>query len=65
MNYKEVIITVNPFSETATDLLSAMLGEIGFESFVVEDEQLFAYVREKLYSEDDLKNLIESYPFEA
>ena len=64
MNYKEVIITVNPFSETATDLLSAMLGEIGFESFVVEDDKLFAYVGEKLYNEDDLKNLIETYPFE-
>lgn len=65
MNYKEVVITVKPFSETATDVLSAMLGEIGFESFVVEDDKLFAYVGEKLFDADELKNSIDAYPLDA
>ena len=64
MNYNEILITVNPFSETATDILSAMLGEIGFESFIIEDEKLLAYVNEKLYDENLLKETLSSYPFE-
>ncbi|MEG0949625.1 MAG: 50S ribosomal protein L11 methyltransferase [Bacteroidales bacterium] len=65
MDYKEVLFKVTPFSETNTDVLSAMLGEIGYESFVVENEQLKAYVTEKDYDEALLKQIIGAFPLEA
>ena len=43
MNYIEVKIKVTPCSETSTDLLSAFLGEIGFDSFVPFEEGLLAH----------------------
>ena len=64
MNYKEVLLTVEPFSETATDILAAMLGEIGYESFVVEDEKMKAYVADKLFDEAALEAVIANYPLE-
>lgn len=45
MNYIEVKIKVTPCSETSTDLLSAFLGEIGFDSFVPFEEGLLAYIQ--------------------
>lgn len=65
MNYNEVLFKVAPFSETATDVLAAMLGEIGYESFVVENEQMKAYVADKLYDEDQLKQILADFPLEA
>ncbi|MEG1586431.1 MAG: 50S ribosomal protein L11 methyltransferase, partial [Bacteroidales bacterium] len=47
MNYNEVLVKVTPFTETNTDILAAMLGEIGYESFVVENDQMKAYVGDK------------------
>ena len=44
MNYIEVKIQITPCSEVSTDLLSAFLGEIGFDSFVSFEEGLFAYI---------------------
>lgn len=65
MNYNEVLFKVEPFSETATDVLAAMLGEIGYESFVVENEQMQAYVADKLYDEEQLKQVVAEFPFDA
>ena len=38
MHYLEFIFTLSPSSEAAYDVLSAVLAEIGFESFVHTDE---------------------------
>lgn len=65
MNYNEVIFKFNPFSETSTDILAAMLGEIGYESFVVEDEMMKAYVGDKLYDENLLKQLLSDFPMDT
>lgn len=65
MNYIEVLLNVTPFSETATDILSAMLGEIGYESFVVEGDRLKAYVADKLYDEASLQGVIADFPLDA
>ena len=43
-DYTRVKFTVSPNEETATDVLAALLAEVGFESFVQEDEGMSAYV---------------------
>ena len=50
MSYIEVKFTLSPLDPWA-DLLSAELGEIGFESFVEEDEHLLAYVEKGVFNE--------------
>lgn len=55
MNYIEVKIQITPCSEVSTDLLSAFLGEIGFDSFVSFEEGLFAYISSSLFDEDRMK----------
>ncbi|UTW65939.1 50S ribosomal protein L11 methyltransferase [bacterium SCSIO 12643] len=56
MQYTEVKFSIEPYEPWA-DVLSAELGEIGFESFIEEDGFLLAYVDESLFSEDALKNV--------
>lgn len=56
MQYTEVKFSIEPYEPWA-DVLSAELGEIGFESFIEEDGFLLAYIDESLFSEDALKNV--------
>ena len=65
MNYIEVVLTISPFSEIATDLAAAVLGEIGYESFVVENQVMKAYVGERSYDKDQLDEALNSIPLDA
>ena len=56
MSYIEVKFTLSPF-DPWSDLLSADLGEIGFESFVVEEEHLLAYVEKDIFKEEAIKEV--------
>lgn len=62
MQYIEYTLKATPFSETATDLLSALLGEVGFESFVVEGQQLKAYVQASLHDEAAVTAILADFP---
>lgn len=62
MIYIEVTFTLSPWSETAQDVLTGMAGEIGFESFVEEGECLKAYIQQKLYDEQALKEMVADFP---
>lgn len=62
MVYIEVTFTLTPWSETAQDVLTALAGDIGFESFVEEDTTLKAYIQQKLYSEEAIQSLIADFP---
>lgn len=62
MTYIEVTFTLTPWSETAQDVLTALAGDIGFESFVEEDHLLKAYIQQKLYSEEALQELVADFP---
>ena len=62
MVYIEVTFTLTPWSETAQDVLTALAGDIGFESFVEEDTALKAYIQQKLYSEEAIQSLIADFP---
>lgn len=65
-DYIELKATLNPFpGEDAADYLAAVLGEIGFESFVAEEDGLTAYIQSKLWDKSALKNAIEDFPFDC
>ena len=62
MKYFEVTFSVNPCDETATDILSALIAETGFESFVECEGGMQAYVQQSLFDEDALKSIIADFP---
>lgn len=64
-DYYEVRVDIDPCTEDATDYLAAVLGDIGFESFVPDTTGLTAYIKSELYSSDDLATVFEDYPFEV
>ena len=45
MKYYQAIFTINPDSKDARDILSALAGEAGFESFEDADGGLKGYVQ--------------------
>lgn len=55
MKYYKVEFRVEPMSEEACDVLSALLAEAGFETFVPTDEGLTAYVQQTMYSEEAVR----------
>lgn len=65
-DYIEVRIDMNPFpGEDATDYMAAILGDIGFESFVPDNEGLTAYIQSGLWNESEFNNAIEDFPFDT
>ena len=64
-DYTKVKLTVTPNDEIATDVLSALLAEIGFESFVNEEYGMAAYVPHALYDNAVLAETIENFPIEG
>ena len=62
MVYIEVTFALSPWSETAQDVLTALAGDIGFESFVEEENKLKAYIQEKLYDKEAIHCIIDEFP---
>ena len=58
MNHIELNLTVSP---DYTEILLAELAELGFESFVENDEGLDAYIAEKDFSEKYLREMLAKY----
>lgn len=64
-DYYEVRVNLDPCTEDATDYLAAVLGDIGFESFVPDNTGLTSYIKSELYSEEGLAAALDDYPFES
>ena len=62
MQYLEFSFRPSPFSDTACDLISALMGEIGFESFVTEEHEMKAYIQQELFDEEAVKNALSDFP---
>ena len=62
MKYYEVNFTVSPAGQTARDLLSALAGEAGFETFEDTDSGVTGYVQQQLFDEDVLRQVIDAFP---
>ena len=65
MKYFEVIFTISPYSTDASDILAAMAGEAGFETFEEMSDGLKGYVQQSLFDEDTLRQTIADFPFEG
>ena len=61
MKYFEVKCKLQPFSEAATDVLSAELAEIGFESFSVTEDCLLAYIQQSEWDEDKMLQVVQDF----
>lgn len=64
MNYLEFTFQVTPKKKVYHEVLTALLGEVGFESFMDEEEQLLAYIPRNQYNEKELKACLMEFPFE-
>ena len=65
MRYFEVEFTLSPYSADASDVLSAMAGEAGFESFEETANGLLGYVQQSLFSEAALQEILSDFPFDG
>jgi ribosomal protein L11 methyltransferase len=69
MDYNKITIRINPFEEWLRDVLTAQLGEIGYDSFVETETGVEAYIPAARYHEDNLfeviKSLEEDFTFEV
>ena len=64
MKYYELNFTISPCSQDAQDVLSALAGEAGCETFEETTTGLKAYIQQQLFDEDALKLVLDSFPFE-
>lgn len=58
MNYQEVVLEIHPFNPYA-EIITSNLADISYESFVEDEPFLKAYIPEKDYNENSLKQAIE------
>lgn len=65
MTYLEFKFSTNPCTETANDVLAALLGEVGFESFVEWEGGLMAYIPSATFDESNLKSILNGFPVEG
>ena len=63
MKYYEVNFTLSPYNSDACDLLAALAGEAGFETFEETEEGLTGYVQQQLFDASQLDELLQSFPF--
>ena len=64
-DYTKVKFTVTPNEEVATDVLAALLAEVGFESFVPEEGGMSAYVPQVLHNEESIAAVVAEFPIEG
>lgn len=64
MRYKEIQIKTDPSTEVINDILCAICGEAGCESFLPQDDGIIAYAQDNLLDEETLKNLLDFFPID-
>lgn len=64
-DYKELRINFKPCSADITDVMAALLADVGYESFVADESGLTAYIRAEQYSPDAVDIALKQLPFEV
>ncbi len=64
-DYTQVTLTVTPHDEIVTDMLAAMLAEVGYESFVPDETGMTAYVPQQAYDALTLRSIIADFPLDG
>lgn len=62
MNYLEIFIKVKEIA--FTEILQAEFSELPFESFKVDEKELYCYIQEKYFNTDRYEEIISAYRFE-
>jgi ribosomal protein L11 methyltransferase len=62
MKYYEVEFTISPVSQDACDIVSALAGEAGFETFEETATGVKGYVQQQLFDDDLLRQLLAACP---
>lgn len=62
MKYFEFTFDTNPCTETVNDVLAAVLGDAGFESFVEREAGLTAYIQQSFCDEDVIRDILAEFP---
>lgn len=63
MQYIEATFSITPWNQTAQDILTALAGDIGFESFIEDEEgTLKAYIQKKIYQKENIDEIINLFP---
>ena len=65
MNYIEVKFACTPNDEIVNSVLSATIGEIGFESFIEDELGTTAYIQSNIFSVEELDKALNTLPIEA
>jgi ribosomal protein L11 methyltransferase len=61
LDYYKIEIRITPFEEWLRDVLTAELGEIGYESFMETENGFEAFIPYKDFNEEDLIQLLENF----
>jgi ribosomal protein L11 methyltransferase len=61
MEYKKVSINFTPFEEWLRDVLTAQLGETGFESFLETETGFEAFIPENQFNEESIQTVLEPF----
>lgn len=62
MKYYEVKFSIKPLNGDACDLLAAMAGEAGFETFEDNEDGLTGYVQQALFDQQALDSVLQQFP---
>lgn len=62
MEYYKVTFEILPDTPTNREILSFIMGEAGFESFVDSDTCIEGYIQKNLYDKELIENSIEGFP---
>jgi ribosomal protein L11 methyltransferase len=57
MDYQKYIISITPDNQEFRDILMATLGDSGFESFVENEENIDAFIKEEFYQKEILDQI--------
>ncbi len=61
MKYFEAKFTIKPYDEVAADVLTALLGESGFEAFLPTEDGLLGYVQQQDYNEEETQRIASTF----
>lgn len=64
-DYYCVSVRLVPWSDASSDFIAALLGDIGFDSFSVEDGVLKAYIPAAQFDENQLQEALDSFCFDG
>ena len=65
MKYYETHFCVQPYNEDACDVLSSLLADIGFETFVPMETGLTGYIQQTQFCPEAVEELISNFPLEG